>query len=153
MNRTGFPSPKKKKLQIKKEVNNIGNPKVKLNKNAVKNNLKSPKGVGKSSSSSAKPTKPDTEPAKKKVPKQLKLDRFITKTSKTKSNQSESSSSKAGDDLAISRRSAALKTKNYSELESDTDSLLEVPMGTAGASLPKKLKVVLGPVGKTGKKK
>merc|ERR1712226_958953 len=44
MNRTGFPSPKKKKISIKKdEVFMLGSPKVKLDKNSVKNCLKSPK--------------------------------------------------------------------------------------------------------------
>merc|ERR1711971_588869 len=89
MNRTGFPSPKKKKVSIKnQEINNLS-PKVKLDKNLVMNNLK-----GHNSGSSDPPSKPrklEDGAAKKKVPKQLKLDRFITKQ-KPKSSQSDNGS-------------------------------------------------------------
>jgi hypothetical protein len=116
MNRTGFPSPKKKKIAIKKVINNLAaNPKVKLDKNSVKNNLKSPKASAKSSAdSTAKSTKHEAEvSAKKKVPKQVKMDRFITKSTKTKSSQQ--AEAKTGDDSAKdnSRRSATLSKKNY----------------------------------------
>jgi len=147
MNLTGFPSPKKKKPSPKKEASTPSPGE----KHTVKINLKSPKSASKTASSPEKSTKPDIETVKKKVPKQIKLDRFITKTSKSKSIPPEST--KPGTD--ISRRSATLKTKNYSELESDTESLLEMPVGTPAsmaASLPKKLRVDLGPM-KTTKKK
>ena len=105
MNRTGFPSPKKKKVSIKnQEINNLS-PKVKLDKNLVMNNLK-----GHSSDPSSKPSKLEDGAAKKKVPKQLKLDRFITKQ-KPKSSQSENGSDDEKE--ANSRRSAAMKAKNY----------------------------------------
>merc|ERR1712192_380102 len=72
MNRTGFPSPKKKKVSIKnQEINNLS-PKVKLDKNLVMNNLKGHTG---SSDPPSKPSKLEDGVAKKKVPKQLKLDR------------------------------------------------------------------------------
>lgn len=114
MNRTGFPSPKKKKPTIKKEINNLS-PKVKLDKNSVKNSLKSPKSSSKvSPQSPGKNTKSDAEVTKKKVPKQVKLDRFITKTPKNKeSSQSEGKTPVSGDDAANSRRSATLNKKNY----------------------------------------
>merc|ERR1712192_247421 len=135
MNRTGFPSPKKKKVSIKnQEINNLS-PKVKLDKNLVMNNLK-----GHTGSTSDPPSKPskleDGASAKKKVPKQLKLDRFITKQ-KPKSSQSENGSDDEKE--ANSRRSAAMKAKNYSELESDTESLLEVSIGGISPSSVKSL--------------
>jgi hypothetical protein len=154
MNRTGFPSPKKKKIAIKNEIHMLGSPKVKLDKNSVKNSMKSPKSASKTSSSPpAKAAKSDKETTKK-VPKQVKMDRFITKSSKTKSNHSEPNSEKISDD-SYSRRSATLKAKNYSELESDTESLLEVAVGglsSLGKTSSKKPKVA-SPVGKAGKKK
>merc|ERR1712080_808684 len=61
-----------------------------------------------------------TKLGKKKVPKQLKMDRFITKKTIKKAEGSPKNSSS-------SRRSTTLKAKNYSELESDTESLFEVP--------------------------
>jgi len=129
MNRTGFPSPKKKKVSIKnQEINNLS-PKVKLDKNLVMNNLKGQSG---SSDLSSKPSKLEDGVAKKKLPKQLKLDRFITKQQKPKSSHSENGSD---DETANSRRSAAMKAKNYSELESDTESLLEVSIGGSVKSL------------------
>ena len=166
MNRTGFPSPKKKKVSIKnQEINNLS-PKVKLDKNLVMNNLKSHSG---SNDFSSKSSKSEDGVAKKKVPKQLKLDRFITKQQKPKSSHSENGSD---DETANSRRSAAMKAKNYrwlsavahaciipdfvdfmdyfpeiyfqgqfswlpdfSELESDTESLLEVSIGGSVKSL------------------
>lgn len=101
MNRTGFPSPKKKKVVIKNDINNLGNPKVKLDKNLVKNNLKSSPS---SSSTVTKSISPDSEVAKKKVTKQIKMDRFITKSSKP-------TKSEAG---AVSpKRSVTQKPKNY----------------------------------------
>ena len=107
MNRTGFPSPKKKKVSIKnQEINNLS-PKVKLDKNLVMNNLKGHSG---SSDLSSKPSKLEDGGAKKKMPKQLKLDRFITKQQKPKSSHSENGSD---DETANSRRSAAMKAKNY----------------------------------------
>jgi hypothetical protein len=107
MNRTGFPSPKKKKVSIKnQEINNLS-PKVKLDKNLVMNNLKGQSG---SSELSSKPSKSEDGVAKKKMPKQLKLDRFITKQQKPKSSHSENGSD---DETANSRRSAAMKAKNY----------------------------------------
>ena len=105
MNRTGFPSPKKKKVLIKTEHTNLGNPKVKLDKNMVKNNLKSPKSDSKSSSSPEKISKNETEAVGKKITKQAKMDRFITK--KVKSSQSDTSPDSA------SKRSATQKPKNY----------------------------------------
>ena len=105
MNRTGFPSPKKKKVLIKTDHTNLGNPKVKLDKNMVKNNLKSPKSDSKSSSSPEKLAKNDTEAVRKKMTKQVKMDRFITK--KVKSSQSVTSPDSA------SKRSATQKPKNY----------------------------------------
>merc|ERR1712192_347012 len=133
MNRTGFPSPKKKKVSIKnQEINNLS-PKVKLDKNLVMNNLK-----GHSSDPPSKPSKlEDGASAKKKVPKQLKLDRFITKQQKPKSSHSENGSDDEKE--ANSRRSAAMKAKNYSELESDTESLLEVSIGGISSSSLKSL--------------
>jgi len=129
MNRTGFPSPKKKKVSIKsQEINNLS-PKVKLDKNLVMNNLKGQSG---SSDLSSKASKLEDGGAKKKIPKQLKLDRFITKQQKPKSSHSENGSD---DETANSRRSAAMKAKNYSELESDTESLLEVSIGGSVKSL------------------
>ena len=108
MNRTGFPSPKKKKVSIKnQEINNLS-PKVKLDKNLVMNNLKGHSG---SSDPPSKPSKLEDGAAKKKVPKQLKLDRFITKQQKPKSSQSENGSDDEKE--ANSRRSAAMKAKNY----------------------------------------
>merc|ERR1712192_337924 len=135
MNRTGFPSPKKKKVSIKnQEINNLS-PKVKLDKNLVMNNLK-----GHTGSTSDPPSKPskleDGASAKKKVPKQLKLDRFITKQ-KPKSSQSENGSDDEKE--ANSRRSAVMKAKNYSELESDTETLLEVSIGGISPSSVKSL--------------
>lgn len=113
MNRTGFPSPKKKKPTIKKEINNLS-PKVKLDKISVKNSLKSPKSSLKTSPPSpSKNTKTDAEVTKKKVPKQVKLDRFITKTPKNKESQGEDKSPVSGDDASNSRRSATLNKKNY----------------------------------------
>jgi len=107
MNRTGFPSPKKKKVSIKnQEINNLS-PKVKLDKNLVMNNLKSHSG---SSDFPSKSSKSEDGVSKKKVPKQLKLDRFITKQQKPKSSHSENGSD---DETANSRRSAAMKAKNY----------------------------------------
>jgi len=107
MNRTGFPSPKKKKVSIKsQEINNLS-PKVKLDKNLVMNNLKGQSG---SSDLSSKTSKLEDGGAKKKMPKQLKLDRFITKQQKPKSSHSENGSD---DETANSRRSAAMKAKNY----------------------------------------
>jgi len=158
MNRTGFPSPKKKKLGLKKdEVFTLGSPKAKFDKSSVKNCLKSPKGNAMSSTVSPSKSTSDTQPTKKKS-KQVKLDRFITKTNKSKTNQSEASSNKSNESVApadSSKRSATLKTKNYSELESDTESLLEVPLvGGLVKPLTKKLKVALEPLGKsTGKLK
>merc|ERR1711971_981025 len=70
MNRTGFPSPKKKKVSAIKnqEINNLS-PKVKLDKNLVMNNLKGHSGS--SDPPSSKPSKlEDGASAKKKVPKQ-----------------------------------------------------------------------------------
>merc|ERR1712013_444632 len=64
-------------------------------------------------------------------PKKQKLDRFITKQ-KPKSSHSEHGSD---DEMANSRRSATMKAKNYSELESDTESLLEVSVGGSVKSL------------------
>lgn len=137
MNRTGFPSPKKKKPTIKKEINNLS-PKVKLDKISVKNSLKSPKSSLKTSPPSAsKNTKTDAEVTKKKVPKQVKLDRFITKTPKNKESQGEGKSPVSGDDASNSRRSATLNKKNYSELESDTESMLEGSVGSAKAGVKK----------------
>merc|ERR1712032_1489962 len=105
MKRTGFPSPKKKKVSIKnQEINNLS-PKVKLDKNLVMNNLKGHSG---SSDPPSKPSKLEDGATKKKVPKQSKLDRFITKQ-KPKSSQSENGSD---DETANSRRSAAMKAKN-----------------------------------------
>lgn len=161
MNRTGFPSPKKKKLCFKKdEVFMQGSPKSKADKSPVKNCLKSPKGNAMSSTvSPLKSSTNDTGTTKKKsVSKQVKLDRFITKTNKSKTNQTESSSNKSNESLATAdsnKRSATLKTKNYSELESDTESLLEVPLVKGLVKpLTKKLKVALEPLGKsTGKLK
>jgi len=106
MNRTGFPSPKKKKVSIKnQEINNLS-PKVKLDKNLVMNNLKGHSG---SSDLSSKPSKLEDGAVKKKVHKQVKMDRFITKQ-KPKPSHSENGSD---DEMANSRRSAAMKAKNY----------------------------------------
>merc|ERR1711997_941216 len=61
--------------------------------------------------------------------KQKKMDDYLTKKS-SKSNPVAS---------AASKRSAALKAKNYSEVESDTDSLLETAVITpAPAPTPEK---------------
>merc|ERR1712012_812531 len=128
VNKTGFPSPKKKKVTIKnQEINNLS-PKVKLDKNLVMNNLKGHSGV---SETSPKTSKLEDSSSKKKAHKQLKLDRFITKQ-KPKSSHSEHGSD---DEMANSRRSATMKAKNYSELESDTESLLEVSVGGSVKSL------------------
>ena len=54
VNKTGFPSPKKKKVTIKnQEINNLS-PKVKLDKNLVMNNLKGHSGVSEISPKTAK---------------------------------------------------------------------------------------------------
>merc|ERR1739849_61167 len=74
------------------------------------------------SETSPKTSKLEDVSSKKKAHKQLKLDRFITKQ-KPKSSHSEHG---CDDEMANSRRSATMKAKNYSELESDTESLLEV---------------------------
>ena len=106
VNKTGFPSPKKKKVTIKnQEINNLS-PKVKLDKNLVMNNLKGHSGV---SETSPKTSKIEDSSSKKKAHKQLKLDRFITKQ-KPKSSHSEHGSD---DEMANSRRSATMKAKNY----------------------------------------
>merc|ERR1712059_162446 len=71
---------------------------------------------------------------KKKVSKQVKMDLFITRKSIKRTSSSNSSNSAAG-----SRRSAALKAKNYSEIESDTESLFEL----GGATSPLSVVVIL----------
>merc|ERR1719400_2846581 len=54
VNKTGFPSPKKKKVTIKnQEINNLS-PKVKLDKNLVMNNLKGHSGVSETSPKTSK---------------------------------------------------------------------------------------------------
>merc|ERR1711970_199166 len=92
------------------------------------NNLKGHSGV---SETSPKTSKLEDSSSKKKAHKQLKLDRFITKQ-KPKSSHSEHGSD---DETANSRRSATMKAKNYSELESDTESLLEVSVGGISSSV------------------
>ena len=84
----------------------VGEPKVKLDKNLVMNNLKGHSGV---SETSPKTSKLEDGSSKKKAHKQLKLDRFITKQ-KPKSSHSEHGSD---DEMANSRRSATMKAKNY----------------------------------------
>lgn len=139
-NKTGFPSPKKKKKSLDFEKNNS---KLKTSPSNQTKPIKS-----KSDSSKPSPVKPGTKSEKpkassekakqtleakstpmKKVSKQIKMDRFITKKTVKKTSstpdKSKSTSSSPVVPLVASRRSAALKAKNYSELESDTESLFE----------------------------
>lgn len=109
-NKTGFPTPKKKKKLA--DANSSS---------SVKDTPK--KLSEKSTSKSEKSSKPS--PKKLKNPKQKKMDDYLTKKS-SKSNPVASGASK---------RSAALKAKNYSEVESDTDSLLESSMLTPDKKL------------------
>merc|ERR1712062_891088 len=76
----------------------------------------------KSTSKSEKSAK--ISPKKLKNVKQKKMDDYLTKKS-SKSNPVGS---------AASKRSVALKAKNYSEVESDTDSLLETSVTTPAPS-------------------
>jgi len=99
-NKTGFPAVKKKKAPVIKP--DSATPEKK-NAAEPKAGVKSPKSVKKS--------------------RQLKMDKFITKKSGKKSISPKPSTSRhAASDLG--RRSAAT-SKNYSEIESDTESLFE----------------------------
>jgi len=129
-NKTGFPSPKKKKKTLDSEKNNQKSPPpnqskpVKSKSDSTKSDSKS---TGKLLSKSDKPkqnsekSKPSSEETKttpkKKVSKQIKMDRFITKKSDKKTPTPDKSkpttSASSVVPLVASRRSAALKAKNY----------------------------------------
>jgi len=105
-NKTGFPTPKKKKkIEDTKEG---GQP--------TKKRDRSPPSKKK-----AKNKSPTANV--KKVAKKVKLDKFITKKSPKSSSPKHSIFRPTTSDLG--RRSTTLKSKNYSELESDTESLFE----------------------------
>jgi len=105
-NKTGFPTPKKKKKTNQEE--------------SVK--------IKKSSESQKSPSKTDSK-ASKKSPKKIgpssqkKIDEFIIKKGK------------ASPVASASKRSVALKAKNYSEIESDSESLFDASLMTPVKSL------------------
>eukprot|EP00092_Neocalanus_flemingeri_P026768 GFUD01029020.1.p1 GENE.GFUD01029020.1~~GFUD01029020.1.p1 ORF type:complete len:1351 (-),score=455.67 GFUD01029020.1:27-4079(-) len=177
-NKTGFPSPKKKKkpMDNSKNASNQKSPQSSSNQSkptksksdSTKPDVKSP---GKSGSKLEKP-KLNAEKSKqssaetkitpkKKVSKQIKMDRFITKKSVKKAPTSTTDKSKPTTSsspvvpLVASRRSAALKAKNYSELESDTESLLESPLilSSSPCPAPGQIKPKAGSVHSKGVKK
>lgn len=119
-NKTGFPSPKKKK---KKEASPQSSPKSAQEiKKTSPQKSDSPKAEV-DNKSKIKP-KPGSKPLTKVVSSKVKKDLFITK--KTEKKPSRTTELPASN----SRRTEALKAKNYSEL-SDTESLFE-----AGAASP-----------------
>lgn len=105
-NKTGFPTPKKKKKTNQEE--------------SVK--------IKKSSESQKSPSKADSKPSKKSPKKvgpssQKKMDEFIIKKGK------------ASPVASANKRSVALKAKNYSEIESDSESLFDASLMTPVKSL------------------
>jgi len=112
LNKTGFPSQKKKnKLAVKTEQV--------LKKKKPKEDLK------KKPDSSHSPRSPATtsRPKLSKSSKKVKLDKFVTKSKNSKC--SKLSTVQRAPASHLGRRSTTLKSKNYSELESDTESLFE----------------------------
>jgi len=112
LNKTGFPSQKKKnKLAVKTEQV--------LKKKKPKEDLK------KKADSSHSPRSPATtsRPKLSKSSKKVKLDKFMTKSKNSKC--SKLSTVQRAPASHLGRRSTTLKSKNYSELESDTESLFE----------------------------
>merc|ERR1711941_214056 len=96
-NKTGFPTPKKKKS--KKEISKRSPEAQKPQSKTDPKNLKrSPKKIGSSS--------------------QKKLDAYLVKKGKSSPV------------APANKRSVALKAKNYSELESDSESLLDASLMT-----------------------
>ena len=71
-----------------------------------------------SSPTNNKDSSPSLKPAKEKVKKKVKINKTVKSRS---SSESPKQSVRAG----LVKRSTTLKSKNYSELESDTESLLE----------------------------
>merc|ERR1712142_326105 len=137
-NKTGFPSPKKKKRVDNDKSNSpkkvsdtqISADDSKLNKSESRVD-KTKANPGSSSSGKITP--------KKSVVKQIKMDRFITNKSAKKNHTEKSKGSDTPSPvvpLVAGRRSVALKAKNYSELESDTESLFESSLAASPSSAP-----------------
>jgi len=102
MNKTGFPLVKKKKKKV------------------ITNESESVEEKHKSSPTSPRPSIKKEEKTVKR--KQLKMDKFISR--KKKKNAESPTRPSGSRDPDLSRRSTTL-TKNYSELESDTESVFE----------------------------
>merc|ERR1719342_940091 len=115
-NKTGFPTPKKKKKVQKEDQPSKDKDKVK--KSSDPKASKSPEKTEKFDKTSKKSLK------KLIGTKQKKIDDFIVKKG-----------SKSSPGPASSKRSANMQAKNYSELESDTESLFETSMLTPVKSL------------------
>lgn len=122
-NKTGFPSSPKKKKRGTEEESSSPTPE----KKSAAVVEPSPGSGGKKPKQSGKVV--GTPPLKKSSSstRQLKMDKFVTKMNKVKSSTATptKSSTTQNSKNNLGKRSTTLQAKNYSELESDTESLLE----------------------------
>ena len=116
-NRTGFPSPKKKrKVDVTKNSSEKASVATKAKSVESKSEQKkAPLSKSSFKSDKSKSNSQEKASPKKSVSKQLKMDRFITSKSASKTPTADKSKSSSSPvvPLVAGRRSVALKAKNY----------------------------------------